>query len=51
MHKLSSQSNRPMVNMNGPTLPLTLIESERFGHQKGASSDAPDANPAVLTGY
>ena len=42
IHKISSRKNRPMITMNCAALPETLIESQLFGHEKGAFTGATE---------
>jgi formate hydrogenlyase transcriptional activator len=40
VHNISHRKNRPLVKINCASLPANLIESELFGHEKGAFTGA-----------
>ncbi len=48
VHDLSPRRSGPFVAVNAAALPETLFESELFGHERGAFSDARAAKPGLL---
>lgn len=48
LHKLSKRSNGPIISVNCAAIPETLIESELFGHEKGAFTGAVSARTGLV---
>lgn len=48
IHRQSSLADRPLVVINCAALPETLLESELFGHEKGAFTGAAQAKPGLF---
>lgn len=42
IHNISNRSKRPLIKINCANLPANLIESELFGHERGAFTGAMD---------
>ena len=40
MHQLSTRANQPLISISCPNIPPQILESELFGHEKGAFTDA-----------
>jgi DNA-binding NtrC family response regulator len=48
IHRHSSRSDRPLISINCASLPDTLLESELFGHTKGAFTGAVSDRPGFF---
>ena len=48
IHYESSERDRPFLNITCTALPETLLESELFGHEKGAFTDAKQAKKGLF---
>ncbi len=49
IHYQSSRRDGPFIPVNCGAIPDSLIESELFGHRKGAFTDAKDHQPGLVT--
>lgn len=50
IHNLSKRRNHPLVMVNCPAIPEHLLESELFGHKRGAFTGADRDYPGLLVG-
>ncbi|WP_437280288.1 sigma 54-interacting transcriptional regulator [Sorangium sp. So ce375] len=48
LHYWSARAGKPLVTLNCAAVPESLVESELFGYEKGAFSDAKAAKPGLL---
>jgi PAS domain S-box-containing protein len=48
MHHIGSRRDRPFVPLSCAAIPEALLESEMFGYEKGAFTDAVSQKPGIL---
>jgi DNA-binding NtrC family response regulator len=48
IHKFSNRAEKPFMDINCASLPEQLLESELFGHEKGAFTDAKSQKQGLL---
>ena len=49
IHYYGARSNKPFIPVNCGAIPEALIESELFGHERGAFTDAKSASPGLVS--
>ncbi|WP_266171066.1 sigma-54 interaction domain-containing protein [Dyella subtropica] len=49
VHYLSARANRPFIPVNCGALAESLVESELFGHERGAFTDARQSAPGLIS--
>lgn len=49
IHEQSLRAGKPMISVNCAAIPDTLIESELFGHEKGAFTGADSKHSGLIT--
>jgi DNA-binding NtrC family response regulator len=48
IHYQSRRQQRPLIKINCSAIPDALLESELFGHEKGAFTDAKESRPGLI---
>ncbi len=48
IHRYSRRAAYPCLRVNCPSIPPSLVESELFGHEKGAFTDARTSRPGLF---
>ncbi|MSM40779.1 MAG: response regulator [Geobacter sp.] len=48
IHHLSDRCEAPFIEINCASIPVNLLESELFGHEKGAFTDASSRKPGLF---
>jgi DNA-binding NtrC family response regulator len=48
LHNNSHRSDKPFIAVNCGAIPFSLMESELFGHEKGAFTDAKEARQGIF---
>ncbi|WP_298272319.1 sigma-54 dependent transcriptional regulator [Geobacter sp.] len=48
IHHLSARREAPFIEINCASMPVNLLESELFGHEKGAFTDAGHRKPGLF---
>jgi DNA-binding NtrC family response regulator len=48
LHERSDRNGAPMITMNCAAIPASLVESDMFGHEKGAFTGAVSAQEGVI---